>query len=212
MPKGTASRSAEQIAEEIEGIGGLLSVESGYNTLRVAVSSLSDDFNDAFAVLMDVAGNPIFPPEATERERESQIAAIRAEKAQPQLVARNLLRSEIYGSHPYGLNPLGREETVLKIAQTQLIRRHRECFVWPEAVFGFCGSFESQTDPRYDRGAAGRICGLSNRPPDTSLTAVDRFKSRLVTSHEGRHQAVVCIGFLACTMARSGPDQSRIVG
>ena len=120
MPKGTNSRSAEQIAEEIEGIGGLLFVESGYNTLRIAVSSLSEDFTDAFAVLMDMAVNPIFPAEATERERESQIAAIRAEKAQPQLVARNLLREEIYGDHPYGLNPLGREETVLKITQPNL--------------------------------------------------------------------------------------------
>ena len=156
MPKGTSSRSAEQIAEEIEGIGSLLSVESGYNTLRISVSSLSADFNDAFAVLMDVAGNPVFPPEAIERERESQIAAIRAEQAQPQVVARNLLRKEIYGSHPYGLNPLGREETVLGIAQAQLIRRHRECIVWPNAVFGFCGRFDSQRDSRSDRSTAAK--------------------------------------------------------
>ena len=204
MPKGTGSRSAERIAEEIEGIGSLLSIESGYNTLRIAVSSLSADFNEAFAVLMDVAGNPVFPPEAIERERESQIAAIRAEQAQPQLVARNLLRSEIYGRHLYGLNPLGREETVLKIARTQLIRRHRECFVWPDAVFGFCGSFDSQRildmieaqlqNLRSEQTPAGNVC-----------PAIDNFESRLVTSHEGRHQAVVCIGFLACTIA--DPDR-----
>ncbi len=54
-------RSAEQIAEQIEGIGGMLSVESGFNTIRIAASSLSDDFSDAFAVMMDVAVNPVFP-------------------------------------------------------------------------------------------------------------------------------------------------------
>ncbi len=153
MPKGTSSRSAEQIAQEIEGIGSLLSVESGYNTLRISVSSLSADFNDAFAVLMDVAGNPVFPLEAIERERESQIAAIRSDEAQPQVVARNLLRKEIYGGHPYGLNPLGREETVLRITQAQLVQRHRECFVWPNAVFGFCGRFRFSANPRFSRGA-----------------------------------------------------------
>jgi zinc protease len=204
MPKGTKSRSAEQIAEEIEGRGSLLSVESGYNTLRISVSSLSADIADAFDVLMDVAGNPVFPPEATERERESQIASIRAEQAQPHLVARNLLRREIYRSHPYGLNPLGREETVLKIARTQLIRRHRECFVWPNAVFGFCGSFDPQRildmieaqlqNLRYEQPFADRPC-----------QAIDNFESRVVTSHEGRHQAVVYIGFLACTM--TDPDR-----
>ncbi len=47
--------------------------------------------------MMDVAAIRVFPAEAMERERESQIAAIRAEQAQPQVVARNMLRSEIYG-------------------------------------------------------------------------------------------------------------------
>ena len=122
----------------------MLFVESGFSTMRMAVSSLADDFSDAFAAMMDVAVNPIFPAESTERERESQIAAIRAEKAQPQLVARNLLRAEIYGDHPYGLNPLGREETVLQIRQDDLVDRHRACFIWPSAVFGFCGDFDSE--------------------------------------------------------------------
>ena len=204
MPKGTKSRSAEQIAEEMEGRGSLLSVESGYNTLRISVSSLSADIVDAFDVLMDVAGNPVFPPEATERERESQIASIRAEQAQPHLVARNLLRREIYGSHPYGLNPLGREETVLKIVRTQLIRRHRECFVWPNAIFGFCGSFDPQQILDM---IEARLQNLRYEQPsvDHPCQAVDNFKSRVVTSHEGRHQAVVYIGFLACTM--TDPDR-----
>ena len=168
MPKGTKSRSAEQIAEQIEGMGGMLSVESGFNTIRIAASSLSDDFSDAFAVMMDVAINPAFPAEPTERERESQIAGIRAEKAQPQLVARNLLRAEIYGDHPYGLNPLGREETVLQIGQADLINRHRACFVWPRAVFGFCGAID-----------AGRILELVDQVPkdlaeDQSLSSDGR--------------------------------------
>jgi zinc protease len=155
-------------------------------------------------VMMDVAVNPAFPAESTERERESQIAGIRAEKAQPQLVARNLLRAEIYGDHPYGLNPLGREETVLQIGQADLINRHRACFVWPRAVFGFCGAID-----------AGRILELLDQVPkdlaeDQSLVPTtprvpDDFRSRLVTSYEGRHQAVVCVGYLACTI--ESPDR-----
>jgi zinc protease len=204
MPKGTKSRSAEQIAEQIEGMGGVLSVESGFNTIRIATSSLSDDFSDAFAVMMDVAVNPAFPAESTERERQSQIAGIRAEKAQPQLVARNLLRAEIYGDHPYGLNPLGREETVLQIGKTDLINRHRACFVWPRAVFGFCGDMD-----------AGRILELVDQvtkdsPEDQSLNSTTAtvpvdFESRVVTSYEGRHQAVVSVGYLACTI--ESPDR-----
>ncbi len=204
MPKGTKTRSAEQIAEQIEGIGGMLFVESGFNTIRIAASSLSDDFSKAFAAMMDVAVEPIFPAESMERERESQIAAIRAEKAQPQLVARNLLRAEIYGDHPYGLNPLGREETVLQIRQVDLIRKHRACFGWSSGVFGFCGDFDSQ-----------RILemieqGPQDQPEEPTLnrplsSVRSDFKARLVTSYEGRHQAVVCVGYLACTV--ESPDR-----
>src|ERR1700722_15708373 len=204
MPKGTKTRSAEQIAEQIEGIGGMLFVESGFSTMRISASSLADDFGDAFAAMVDVGVNPIFPAEATERERESQIAAIRAEKAQPHLVARNLLRAEIYGDHPYGLNPLGREETVLQIKRDDLIRRHRACFGWSSAVFGFCGDFDSQ-----------RILevieqGPQDQPEEPTLnqplSAVrSDFQGRLVTSYEGRHQAVVCVGYLACTV--ESPDR-----
>jgi zinc protease len=207
MPKGTKTRSAEQIAEQIEGIGGMLFVESGFNTMRIAVSSLSDDFSDAFGVMLDVAVNPVFPDESTERERESQIAAIRAEKAQPHVVARNLLRAEIYGDHPYGLNPLGREETVLQLLPADLIRRHRECFLWPGAVFGLCGDFDS------DRILQMIEEGLPDSPAEPFLSQPlipvrSDFKSRLVTSYEGRHQAVVCVGYLACTI--ESPDRMSL--
>ncbi len=204
MPKGTKSRSAEQIAEQIEGIGGMLFVESGFSTMRISASSLSDDFSDAFAAMMDVGVNPTFPAESTERERESQIAAIRAEKAQPQIVARNLLRVEIYGDHPYGLNPLGCEETVLQINQDDLIRKHRTCFTWPSAVFGVCGDFDSERI--LEMIEEGTADSKQERPLEEPSSSVwSDYKSRLVMSYEGRHQAVICIGYLACTI--ESPDR-----
>jgi zinc protease len=204
MPKGTKTRSAEQIAEQIEGIGGMLFVESGFSTIRISSSSLADDFNDAFAAMMDVGVNPIFPAESTEREREGQIAGIRAEKAQPHLVARNLLRAEIYGDHPYGLNPLGREETVLEIKQEDLIRRHRACFAWPSAVFGFCGDFDAERILEMIEGVPADWQEMQTLPPASASVRSD-FKSRLITSNEGRHQAVIYIGYLACTI--DSPDR-----
>ncbi len=204
MPKGTKTRSAEQIAEEIEGIGGMLFVESGFSTMRAAVSSLSADFSDAFGTMMDVVTNPVFPIESTERERESQIAAIRSEKAQPHVIARNLLRAEIYGDHPYGLNPLGREETVLQIRHADLIQRHQACFTWPRAVFGFCGDFETDRIlEMLEQGTEGALEESALSRPATTVKG--DAKSRLVISHEGRHQAVIYVGYLACTIG--SPDR-----
>jgi zinc protease len=204
MPKGTKTRSAEQIAEQIEGIGGMLFVESGFSTMRISASSLADDFDEAFAAMVDVGLNPIFPNEATERERESQIAAIRAEKAQPHVVARNLLRAEIYGGHPYGLNPLGREETVLEIKREDLVRTHRACFGWASAAFGFCGDFDSaEILDMIEQGPEDLEKEQSLAQPPVSVRS--DFQSRLLVSHDGRHQAVIYVGYLACTI--DSPDR-----
>jgi zinc protease len=199
MQKGTHSRSAEQIAQEIEQIGGMLSMESGYNTLRGTVSSLSADFRNAFSVLMDVAIDPVFPAEPTERERENQIAAIRSENVQPHVVARNLLRSEIYGSHPYAFNPLGREASVLQITRAQLVEKHQDCFVWTRATFGFCGNFEpDQVIDMLEKAVVSAPSAYQVQP--SVIPPVAELKNRLVFSREGRHQAVVYIGFLACAL------------
>jgi zinc protease len=205
--KGTGSRSAEQIANEIEALGGALSVESGYNTVRAGVSSLSDDFQNAFSVLMDIATDPTFPAELTERERESQIAGIRSENVQPHAVARNLLRREIYGSHPYALNPLGREESVSGITRAQLMERQNECFDLRGAIFGFCGNFEpaSMLDMLEKVLAASRSERVRR---SVAIPPVAAIRDRTLHSHEGRHQAVIYTGFLACTI--KDPDRAAL--
>jgi zinc protease len=154
--------------------------------------------------MMDVGVNPTFPDESTEREQESQIAAIRAEKAQPHLIARNLLRAEIYGDHPYALNPLGREETVLEIKPADLVRKHQACFGWAAGVFGFCGDFDSaEILDMIEQGLEDLKKEQSLDQPSVSVPS--DFKSHLVTSYEGRHQAVICVGYLACTI--ESPDR-----
>jgi zinc protease len=204
MPKGTKSKTAKQIAEQVERVGATLSVESGFNSMRVAATSLSQDFGGILEMMMDIAVNPTFPAEATERERESQIASLRAEAAQPQLVARNLLKAEVYGGHPYGLNLLGSEQSLARITRDDLIGTHRDRFVRPDIVFGICGDF----DVDWMLEAVGeRYLDLPEGHtviPDSSKL-VREFASRTIRAREGKNQGVVYLGFLASTI--ESPDR-----
>jgi zinc protease len=204
MPKGTQTKSAEQIAEQIESAGAVFAVESGFNSMRLAASALTDDFGEIFDVMMDVAVHPTFPDPPTVRERESQIAAIRAEKAQPSLLARNLLRAEIYGDHPYGLNLLGSEETVSAFTREQLIDTHRARFRRPDVVFGICGDFDPE---RILETIESRVQALPEAEKSSPfiVPTVNEFASRTVISNDGRNQGVVCVGFLGCTI--ENPDR-----
>ena len=204
MPKGTETKSAEQIAEKIESAGAVFAVESGFNSMRLAAGALTDDFCEIFDVMMDVAVHPTFPEQPTVRERESQIAAIRAEKAQPSLVARNLLRAEIYGDHPYGLNLLGSEKTVSVFTRDDLIVTHRARFRRSDVVFGICGDLDAN---RILDAIESRVQALpeaeKSGPPN--VPNVNDFTSRTVISNDGRNQGVVCVGFLGCTI--ESPDR-----
>jgi zinc protease len=207
MVKGTKSRSAEQIAGEIEGMGGTLYAESGYNSVRVSASSLSIDFADAIELMLDVTKNPVFPEEATSRERESQIADLHAEKVQAQSIARNLLRAAIYEDHPYGMNPNGTEEIVRRLPLADLHRKHDECFVQSEAVLAVCGDFDRNRMLEQAEAALEELQPATPRET-RELLRIKPFEQRIITAHEGKHQAIVHIGFLACSLA--DPDRESL--
>src|SRR5262249_59608 len=65
--KGTSRRSAEDIAREIESVGGNMDSYGGNNSLGVNTEVLSDDFSTGLDLLADVLLNPSFSPAALDR-------------------------------------------------------------------------------------------------------------------------------------------------
>ena len=78
--KGTKSRTAEQIADEIESVGGSIDYFAGNNSFGLAAHVMKPDLDRALNVLADVVQNPTFPADMLEREREVQLAEIKAEQ------------------------------------------------------------------------------------------------------------------------------------
>jgi zinc protease len=72
--KGTKTRNAEQIASEIESVGGNLDSYGGNNSFGVNAEVMSSDFATGLELLADVILNPTFPAAQLEREREIQIS------------------------------------------------------------------------------------------------------------------------------------------
>jgi hypothetical protein len=70
--KGTTRRSAEDIAREIESVGGSIDSYGGNNSFGVNAEVLSTDFSTGLDLVADVLLNPTFPAPAVERERQVQ--------------------------------------------------------------------------------------------------------------------------------------------
>lgn len=102
LTKGTATRSASQVAQQIEGSGGSLNAFSGDDFTGVSATVLSDRLPLGFELLADVALHPTFPDSEVETARGRMLSSLQAQLGQPAALARRRFSRELYGAHPYG--------------------------------------------------------------------------------------------------------------
>ena len=105
LSKGTATRTEEQIASTIEGVGGHLSASSAEDFLTISADALSDQLELVFNLLGDVTLHSTFPTSELELARTRALSALALQLSQPGAVAQRLFEREIYGRNPYGRSP-----------------------------------------------------------------------------------------------------------
>src|SRR5438874_10680538 len=97
--KGTNMRTAEQIAIELEFVGGSVSTDARNNSFSVSLDVMKPDVKLGLDLLSDVLLNATFPEKAIAREKEIQLAAIRQEEEQLTSVARDRKSTRLNSSH-----------------------------------------------------------------------------------------------------------------
>ena len=198
--KGTRTRSAEEIATEIESVGGSIDSYGGNNSFGVNAEVLSSDFATGLDLMADVLLNPTFPPAPLEREREVQLAAIQSQKDHLLQSAVKLMRRGLFGEIGYGLDTLGTEETVGKLGAGDLKTCHAAYAVPKNCVLAIFGDVNvAETRAAVEKafgtwaGGSGAATLLSTKPQ--LLRAITR-----VTEMRDKKQAVLVIGFPGTTL------------
>ncbi len=192
--KGTPSRSAEQIVTEIESLGGSIDTYAGNNSFGVMVEVLSEDFASGLDLLADVLLHPVFPGPALERERQVQLAGIRAQRDQLLQCAARSMRRELFGDSGYGLDLNGTEESVNTLGLPDLQRTHRD-LVTPDncvlAIYGNISSAEvtSSVEQHFSAWARG------SRQPLAPGSSPRLTSAKRVTEVRDKKQAVLVVGF-----------------
>ncbi|MCI0745875.1 MAG: insulinase family protein [Verrucomicrobia subdivision 3 bacterium] len=196
--KGTPSRTAEQIATEIESLGGSIESYSGNNSLGVNCEVLSNDFATGLDLVADVLLRPTFPGAALERERQIQLAAIKAQKDELLPTASRMMRRGMFGDIGYGLHTNGTETSVQTIQIEDLKKFHDACVRPNNCVLAVFGDVQ----PDAVRAAVDKHFGSWPKRPveftDKSAHALKEVK-RLAESRD-KKQAVMVIGFPGTTL------------
>ncbi|HAM73730.1 MAG TPA: hypothetical protein DCM86_19010 [Verrucomicrobiales bacterium] len=197
--QGTRHRSAEQIAREIESIGGSISSYGGNNSLGVSVEVMSGDFDTGLGILADVLLKPSFPAAAFERERQVQLAEIRAQKDHLLGLADAQAREALFGQAGYGMQSRGSEASVTSLPLKALSQMHARVVTPSNCVLAIFGDIRtSQVRAKVQRAFGpwkGKPTGDLIGAPPTPLS-----EARRVSQSVDKKQAVLILGFPGTTL------------
>ena len=116
--EGTKNRTAEQIADELGGIGADVSFAAGWDTTSARLFSLKSHLPKALEIYADVLINPIFPEKEMEREKKMMLGRFVQVRNEPTMLAQLAVGPTLYGdANPYGRPPLGTPTSIQAIDQ-----------------------------------------------------------------------------------------------
>jgi len=102
LTRGTTTRSATDIAREIESLGAEISSGAGVDSSAVSLQTRTDRVQQAFTVFADVVRNPAFAAEELERAKQQALDGLQVALSQPGSIAQMAMTRAIYGENPYG--------------------------------------------------------------------------------------------------------------
>ncbi|WP_435016801.1 M16 family metallopeptidase [Tundrisphaera sp. TA3] len=138
LEEGTTTRSAEELAEAIEDVGGALEVGATGASLRVR----AEDLPMALDWLADLAIRPAFPADAVAWNRRKMAAELQSDRDDPAFRADLLFRGLIHGDHPYARDPRGTAREIARLTREDVVAHHAGYFVPENAILVAVGDFD----------------------------------------------------------------------
>lgn len=120
LTEGTKTRSAATVKEEIDALGGSLSVDADADYAVLELRVLKSDVTTGVDLLADILLRPLLAEEELGRRKEAVLARIRAERDNPSHVAQLAFQEALFGAGPYGHPVVGTESSVPRIARADV--------------------------------------------------------------------------------------------
>jgi predicted Zn-dependent peptidase len=161
--KGTASYSAQQIAEIFDALGGELNAATSREH-TVVYARVPDD---KLEVALDVMGEMVFAPAFAEldAEREVVLEEIAMYEDQPQELVHDLISEATFGRHPLGRPVIGRAEVVSSVSRRTITAYHRAMYVPGNVVVAAAGNLKHEEFERLLLKAQRRAVDAAGKGP-----------------------------------------------
>jgi len=139
LTQGTEKRSARDIAEAIDFIGGSLEASAGKDSTGVTLNVVKKDLATGLDLMSDVVLHPAFRAEELARQRQQLLSGLTLQYSDPEYLASVVFSRVVYGSSPYGWPAEGTPETVKKLDPAALQKFHDTNYAPFQSLLAFAG-------------------------------------------------------------------------
>ena len=144
MLKGTITRSAAQIAEDAEMLGGMISASAGSDSFGWSLSVPATRLAEALELLGDVILRPTIPDDAFETERTVALSNVAMLRDDMYRYPMRLASSVAFAKHPYGTPAMGTDESLRAISADQAREWHKSRVLESAAVIGIVADMDAK--------------------------------------------------------------------
>jgi len=211
LTKGTQTRDATKIAQEIESLGGSLDSGARWDASFASINVMSSKIQPAMEILADVVRHPTFKSEEVERLRQQYLDNFTLALGDPGALARMVAARVVFGDSPYGHPVSGTSESLTRISAADIAKMHSRYYRPDNAILIIGGDINAKDG----LALATKYFGDWQKP-STPLPTVSAAMENATTAKTGR---IVVIdkpdaGQAAVYLARTGinrkdPDYFR---
>ena len=160
LNQGTASRSAIDIANQLQSIGASVNAGAGWDSTNVSMQTLTKNLDQALNIYSDVVVNPSFPTSELENIRRRTLVGFVQRKANPAAVSDLVYNKVLYGNQPYSRQLSGDEKTVKAMTRDDLVNFYSRNYRPNNATLIVVGDVDSKTlMPKLEKAFAGWKAG-----------------------------------------------------
>jgi zinc protease len=139
LTQGTEKRSAKEIAEAIDFVGGSLAASAGADATDVSLDVVKKDLATGLDLMSDVVLRPAFKADELERQRQQLLSGLTVQYSDPDFLASAAFSRVLYGSSPYGLPGEGTPGTIEKLDPQVLAKFHDANYAPNQSLLAFAG-------------------------------------------------------------------------
>jgi zinc protease len=212
LTKGTSKRSAPEIAEAIEALGGSLESGARWDASSANVGVISSRIAPAMEILADVVRRPTFKDEEIERLRQQVLDDLSVIISQPGPLARFVASRVVFGDTPYGHPLLGTPESIARIKRDDIVRLHSTYYRPDNAILVIGGDIKAADAFKL----AEQLFGDWTKPANALPASADKTETAAATNSTPRvvvvdmeHAGQAAVVLTRPGLRRTDPDYFR---